>query len=87
MTTASRPIFSFCRRSERLYALISTGDEARSETSHEAKTLRIMPASERDSWFQYREGIDPSFLNVGTLVLDYANPKDHRPYRHELWYA
>ena len=41
-----------------------------------------MATSETVTYFAYSEGIAPDLLRIGTLVLDYANPRLRRPYFH-----
>jgi len=39
-----------------------------------------MAPSEKTTYFQYEEGMDPSVLRLGNIAFDYANPKTKRPY-------
>ncbi len=41
-----------------------------------------MAPTEKSTYFGYNEGYDPIRLRLGTMVFDYANPKDKRPYIH-----
>ncbi len=34
-------------------------------------------------YFGYQEGFDPKLFPLGSLVLQYENPTQHRPYRHQ----
>jgi hypothetical protein len=41
-----------------------------------------MTTAEIVTYFAYSEGVAPDLHRVGTLVLDYANPRLRRPYFH-----
>ncbi|KAL0940722.1 uncharacterized protein CTRU02_203484 [Colletotrichum truncatum] len=41
----------------------------------------MLPA-ERVTYFGYYEGLDPKLLRLGSMVLDYANPRHKCPYYH-----
>lgn len=41
-----------------------------------------MAPAEKDAYFGYNNGHDPTLLGLGTMVFDYANPRTKRPYFH-----
>ena len=41
-----------------------------------------MASEELSTYFLYSDGIDPSILNLGAMVLDFKSPKQCEPYRH-----
>ena len=42
----------------------------------------VMASEELSTYFLYSDGIDPSMLNLGAMVLDFKSPKQREPYRH-----
>lgn len=42
-----------------------------------------MPPQPQLRYFAYHDGHDPSYLRIGNMALDFAHPKDRRPYYHE----
>ena len=42
-----------------------------------------MTTKEKVTYVECREGFDPSMLTLGSLVFDFADPRDLEPYDHE----
>lgn len=41
-----------------------------------------MGPRQNSPYFKYKNGLDPQLMRLGSLTLDYANPRLEEPYDH-----